>query len=73
MARVDLQRPIRFLRLSVFGDWASAGGEDFYAVGAGLVFLDGILRLDVARGLRGDGKGRAGPVLRLHFLGGGFF
>ncbi len=42
MARVDLQRPIRFLRLSVFSDWASAGGDDFYAVGAGLIFINGI-------------------------------
>ena len=73
MARVDLQRSIRFLRLSVFGDWASAGGDDFYAVGAGLVFMDGIVRVDLARGL---GRGREGgpdPVLRLHFRGDALF
>ncbi|WP_420632660.1 hypothetical protein [Candidatus Palauibacter sp.] len=73
MARVDLQRPIRFFRLSVFGDWASAGGDDFYAVGAGLVFMDGIVRVDVARGLRWGREGGPDPVLRLHFLGGALF
>ena len=73
MARVDLHRPIRFFRLSVFGDWARASGDDFYAVGAGLVFMDGIIRVDVARGLR---RGReAGPdaVFRLHLLDDAFF
>ncbi|WP_419939656.1 hypothetical protein [Candidatus Palauibacter sp.] len=73
MARVDLQRRIRFLRLSVFGDWASARGNDFYAVGAGLVFMDGFLRLDVARGLGSNGRGGADPVLKLHFRGDAWF
>ncbi|WP_425152975.1 hypothetical protein [Candidatus Palauibacter sp.] len=73
MAGVDLQRPIRFLRLSVFGDWASAGGDDFYAIGAGLVFMDGILRLDVARGLRWGREGGPDPVLRLHLFAGALF
>lgn len=73
MARIDLQRRIRFIRLSVFGDWASAEGDDFYAVGAGVVFMDGILRLDVARGLRGDRHGGPDPVLRLHLRGGALF
>ena len=71
MARVDVQRPWRFLRASVFGDWARAGGEDFHAVGAGLVFMDGLMRLDVARGLGRGGEG--GAVLRLHLLGDAFF
>ena len=57
MARVDVQRPVRFLRVSVFGDWARADGADLYAVGAGLVLMDGMLRLDVARGLRWGGVG----------------
>ena len=73
MARVDLHRPVRFFRLSVFGDWARAAGDDFYAVGAGLVFMDGMIRMDVARGLR---RGRAtGPdaVFRLHFIDDAFF
>ena len=73
MARVDLQRPIRFLRLSLFGDWARAGGHDFQAVGAGLVFMDGIIRLDLARGLRLDREGGPDAVLRLHVLGDEFF
>ena len=73
MARVDLQRRIRFLGLSVFGDWASAGGDDFYAVGAGLTFMDGLLRLEVARGLGGGSEGGPDPVLKLHFRGDAWF
>ena len=66
MVRVDVQRPVRFLRASVFGDWARAGGEDFYAVGAGLAFMEGLTRLDVARGLGRGAEGDGGAVLRLH-------
>ena len=73
MARLDLQRPISFLRLSVFGDWASAGGDNLYAVGAGLVFMGGIIRLDVARGLRWDRQGGPEAVLRLHVWDDAFF
>ena len=73
MARVDLQRPVRFVCLAVFGDWASAGSEDFYAVGTGLVFMDGMLRLDVAKGFRRGREGGPDPVLRFHLLGGSFF
>ena len=73
MARIDLQRRIGFLRLSVFGDWASAGGDNFYAVGAGLVFMDGLIRLDVAHGLGQNGEGAAGPTLKLHFRLGAIF
>lgn len=73
MGRVDLQRPLGFLRLSGFGDWARANGEDRYAVGAGLVFMAGIMRVDVARGIRRGGKGGGEPVLRVHLLGDAFF
>ena len=73
MARVDLQRPVRFVRVAVFGDWASAGEENFHAVGAGLVFMDGMLRLDVAKGLRWGREGGPAPVLRFHLLGDSFF
>ena len=73
MARLDLQRQIRFLRFSLFADWASAGGEDFYALGAGLVYMDGLLRLDAARGLRRGRQGGPEAVLRLHLLDGAFF
>ncbi len=73
MARLDLQRRIRFLRLSLFGDWASAEGDDFYAVGVGLVFMDGIVRVDVARGLRRGTEDGADPVLKLHFRGDALF
>jgi len=67
--RADLQRQVRFLRLSVFADWASAGGDDFYAVGAGVVFMNGMSRLDLAQGLPRGRDGRPRVVLRLHFLG----
>ena len=73
MARLDLQRPIRFLRFSLFTDWASTGGEDFYALGAGLVFMDGLIRLDAARGLRRGRQGGPDAVFRLHLLGEAFF
>ena len=73
MARLDLQRRISFLRFSVFADWASSGGKDFYALGAGLVFMDGILRLDAARGLRRGRQGAPEAVLRLHLWADSFF
>ena len=73
MARLDLQRPVRFLRLSLFGDWASALGHDFRAVGAGLVLMDGIIRVDAARGLRGGWEGGPEAVWRLHIRGDAFF
>ena len=73
MARVDVQRPLRFLRFSVFGDWAYADGDTFQAVGAGLVFMEGTLRVDVARGLRWGRVGGSGAVLRVHLLGDAFF
>lgn len=73
MARVDLQRLISFFRLSVFGDWASAAGDDFYALGAGLVFMDGAMRLDLGRGMRWGREGALNPGWRLHVLGDAFF
>ncbi len=73
MARMDVQWPVHLARLSLFGDWASAGGDDLFAVGAGLVFMDGAVRLDVARGLARSGGGPPGAVLRLHLLGDMFF
>ena len=72
-ARLDLQQPVRFLRASVFGDWVSTGGDDLYAAGVGLVFMDGIVRLDLARGFRRGRVGRPEAALRLHLLGDTFF
>ena len=68
MARADLQFPVRYARLSLFGDWARAEGEDFYAAGAGLVLLDGLLRVDVAQGFRRGREGGPDPALRFHVL-----
>lgn len=68
MARADLQFPVRYARLSLFGDWASAEGEEYRAIGAGLVLLDGLLRMDVARGLGEEGDGAPEPALRFHVL-----
>ncbi len=74
MARLDLQRPVRFVRLSVFGDWASAAGEDFYAAGIGIAYLDGLFRLDMARGFqRGNRTGGPEAVVRFHLLDSAFF
>ena len=73
MARVDLQRPVSFLRLSVFADWAAASGIHFNALGAGLVFMNGIIRMDVARGLQSGRESGPDAVLRLHFSGDAFF
>ena len=66
-ARADLQRSLRFFRLSLFGDWASAGGSGLYSAGVGVSLLDGFMRIDLARGLSsvdggggGRGPGKAG-------------
>ena len=68
MGRADLQFPVRFARLSLFGDWARAEGEDYYAAGAGLVMLDGLLRVDLARGLTAEREGGPEQGLRIHVL-----
>ncbi|MXW08830.1 MAG: hypothetical protein F4X47_13755 [Gammaproteobacteria bacterium] len=62
MGRLDLQRSFRFFGLSVYGDWASAEAADYCAVGAGLVLMEGLLRLDVAKGVdcRREGRSEAG-------------
>ena len=73
MARVDLQRAVRFVRLSVFGDWASAAGTDFYAVGMGIVYMDGLFRLDIARGLRRGREGGPKAVFKFHLLDNAYF
>ena len=68
MARADLQFPIRYARLSLFGDWARAEGGDYYAAGAGLVLLDGLLRVDLAQGLTAEREGVPEQGLRIHVL-----
>ena len=73
MGRVDLQRSARFLHLSLFGDWASAEGADYCAVGTGLVFMDGLLRVDVARGIDCGREGPFRPGWRVHPRGFMFF
>jgi hypothetical protein len=58
-ARIDLARTTSFGALAVFSDWGWAGDrEDIrsanqrWSVGAGASLLDGLLRLDLAHGLR---------------------
>jgi hypothetical protein len=59
LTRAELGRPIRFLRLAAFGDLGWAGdrnaltdvGRPASGAGLGLSFLDGTIRLDVARGI----------------------
>ena len=68
MGRADLQFPARFVRLSLFGDWALAEGVSYHAAGAGLVILDGLLRVDAAQGFRRGREGGPDPAFRLHVL-----
>ena len=68
MGRADLQFPVRYARLSLFGDWARAEGDDYYAAGAGLVLLDGLVRVDLARGLTEEREGGPEQGLRIHVL-----
>jgi hypothetical protein len=59
LTRAELARPLGFLRLAAFGDLGWAGDRDQFreigrpASGAGLgfSFLDGAIRLDIARGI----------------------
>ncbi len=59
MATLDLQRRLGWASLSVFTDWVRADGPDYCAFGGGLVLMQGVIRLDVARGF-GCGN-RGGP------------
>ncbi|MCY3612033.1 MAG: hypothetical protein OXH51_10915 [Gemmatimonadetes bacterium] len=66
-ARAELQRSLRLFRVAFFGDWASAGGPGLYSAGVGVSLFDGLLRMDLARGLSqvdggglGLGVGKAG-------------
>ena len=66
-ARAELQRSLRLFRLAFFGDWASAGGPGLYSAGVGVSLFDGLVRMDLARGLsqvdggsEGLGVGKAG-------------
>lgn len=65
-ARAELQRSLRLFRVAFFGDWASAGGPGLYSAGVGVSLFDGLVRMDLARGLSkvdgggGSGMGKAG-------------
>ena len=66
MGRVDLQRSVRFLHLSIYGDRAAVEGADYCAAGAGIVFMNGVFRLDVARGLECGTPGSSEGGWRVH-------
>ena len=58
-ARAELQRRVRFGAVSVFGDAGWAGARELWdsdaalwSLGAGVSLLDGLIRLDLARGMR---------------------
>jgi hypothetical protein len=58
-ARLEVARAMSFGNLAVFGDWGWAGDRDAIdyanrrvAAGVGFSLLDGLVRLDLARGLR---------------------
>ena len=59
--RTDLQRSVRFLRVSLFADWALVDRADLYSAGVGLVFMDGLMRIDIARGLTSIEASDGGP------------
>lgn len=72
--RVDVRRRLRFAGVSVFGDWASGDGSDHVAVGIGLALFEGMMRLDLARGLNLGSPGLAEPSrARLHVRADSFF
>ena len=66
MGRVDLQRSLGIWRLSVYADRASNEDADYCAVGAGLVLMDGLFRLDLARGVDCGREGSSEAGWRLH-------
>jgi hypothetical protein len=59
LTRAELARPVAFLRLAAFGDLGWAGDRasftdvvrPFSGAGLGFSFLDGLARLDIARGI----------------------
>jgi outer membrane translocation and assembly module TamA len=58
-ARLELARTFSFGAIAVFSDWGWAGDRDDirtadqrWAIGAGTSLLDGLIRLDLAHGLR---------------------
>lgn len=64
-ARAEVGTQMRAARLALFTDAGWAGGRNQWridppllSVGAGASFMDGLLRFDVARGLRNDGGWR---------------
>ena len=77
-ARAEIQRPVRFVRLALFADWATDGTHDLYSTGAGLIVMDGLMRVDLARGLVSrpdlvDGGDPLAPGWRVHLRGDAFF
>ncbi len=76
--RVPQFGPLRYLgplgfRLSTFADWARAWEVDHAAWGIGLAASDGLLRLDLARGIELDTPGLTLPKWRVHLTGGRYF
>ena len=76
--RADLRRSLRFLSGSLFADWASVGGADLYSAGVGLVFMDGFMRIDFARGLTAldgfaGGGGSVDAGWQIHWRADSFF
>ncbi|MYC91050.1 MAG: hypothetical protein F4X15_06215 [Gemmatimonadetes bacterium] len=69
--RAELLRSTRFFRVAVFADWATVRSVDLYSAGVGLVLVDGLVRIDVARGLTSnpgiDGLGSITAGWQLHW------
>ena len=76
--RAELLRSFRFLRASFFADWASVDRANLYSAGVGLVLLDGLIRIDFARGLTSleafdGGSGSVEGRWRIHWRADSFF
>ena len=50
-SRIELQRKVSLVALSVFHDWARVDGRSLQSAGAGVSAFNGFLRVDVARPL----------------------
>ncbi len=49
--RAEIQYSVPLLRLALFGDWAASGDQSLRSAGLGVSFMEGLIRVDVARGL----------------------
>ncbi|MDE2793726.1 MAG: hypothetical protein OXL34_02810 [Gemmatimonadota bacterium] len=73
--RAELQRSLRYVRMSLFADWASVGRSNLYSGGVGAVLMEGLIRIDLARGLTSlaGGSGSVDAGWQIHWRADSFF